>query len=97
MEYFFTDFVMEDQPLINKIRESGMFVYSVRDGEDKHYTIEKRAMVNRIGFVVTDTELPLTDGVITDVEFENLGGTASVELVQKVQRLKTDILDKEVK
>jgi len=54
-----TDFTKEDQPLIDKLREAGIFVYHLRDWDDEEegYNIEVYAIVNRIGFMLSDTDL----------------------------------------
>ena len=97
MQYYYTDFYYWEQALITKIRENGLYVYHLRDGEGIHFRIEKRVMVNRIGFLVTDQELPLhSDGIteyLTDVEFSELGGIESTHLREKVEALKLTCAD----
>ena len=76
MRYYFTDFCRSEQPVINRLRNEGKFVYALRDGEadvddDMRYTIEHRVFVNRIGFLVTDTDLNIEpDGYMSDTDFE---------------------------
>lgn len=70
MKYQYASFTREDQPIIDRLRAEGKFVYHLRDGEGIHFTICERAYVNNIGFVVTDTKLDLP---MTDVEFESMG------------------------
>lgn len=60
IRYYFTDFTVKNQELINKLREDGKFVYHLRDydsDEGNGFTIEKRVWVNRLGFLITDTDL----------------------------------------
>lgn len=70
MKYQYASFTREDQPLIDRLRSEGKYVYHLRDGEGIHFTIWEKAYVNNIGFVVTDTKLDLP---MTDVEFESMG------------------------
>ena len=74
MKYQFTDFVPSEQQLMNDIRAQGKFIYALRDQEGQGYTIEKRVYVNNIGFLITDEELPLKDGVLSSSEFSELNG-----------------------
>ena len=73
MKYHITDFHRYEQPLIDQLRREGYHVYGVRDLEGTHYSIEKHVVVNNIGFLVSDSELPLKDGSISDTELETLG------------------------
>ena len=94
MQYYFTDFYNWEQVLITKLRENGLYVYHLRDGNGTHFTIEKRVYVNRIGFLVTDQELPLhSDDCLSDVEFSELGGIESIELKEKVDAIKFECAD----
>lgn len=93
MQYYFTDFYHWEQVLINKLRENGLYVYHLRDGNGTHFTIEKRVLINRIGFLVTDQELPIPSEGLTDVEFSELGGVESKELREKVDAIKSECAD----
>ena len=57
MRYCFTNFNPADHESINKLRNSGKFVYGIRDAEGVHFTIEPHVVVNNIGHCVTDTDL----------------------------------------
>ena len=70
MKYQYVTFTREDQPLIDKLRTEGQYVYHLRDDNGIHFTVCERVYVNNIGFVVTDTKLKLP---MTDVEFEMKG------------------------
>lgn len=74
MKYQFTNFKPNEQQLMNDLRVQGKFIYALRNVDDLAYTIEKRVYVNNIGFLITDEELPLRNGVLTDVEFSELNG-----------------------
>lgn len=93
MQYYFTDFYYWEQVLITKLRENGLYVYHLRDGSGTHFTIEKRVLINRIGFLVTDQELPLHSDCLTDVEFSELGGVESKELREKVDAIRSECAD----
>lgn len=93
MQYYFTDFYYWEQVLINKLRENGLYVYHIRDGNGTCITIEKRVLINRIGFLVTDQELPLQDDCLTGVEFSRLGGIESIELQEKIDAIKLECAD----
>ena len=56
-----------------KLEEAGFFVYDMRDCGGEGYTVEKHVVVNRMGSVITDKELPLHCGErLNDDEFERL-------------------------
>ncbi len=80
MKYQFTNFKPSEQQLINDLRAQGKFIYALRNVDDLAYTIEKRVYVNNIGFLITDEELPLRNGVLTDVEFSELNGEEVFDL-----------------
>ena len=77
MRYWETDFCREEQPVIDKLREKGYFVYGLRDGEGEHYTVEPKVYVNNIGFIVTDEPIKFhtMDNMqfITDIELGEIG------------------------
>lgn len=86
MNYLITDFCRDDQPVINKLREDGYFVYGLRDGEGDHYTVEPKVFINNIGFVVTDKPIEFHEEgsrqYITDIELTELGTEdTSIKLV----------------
>ncbi len=80
MKYQFTNFVPSEQQLMNDLRAQGKFIYALRNVDDLAYTIERRVYVNNIGFLITDEELPLRNGVLTDVEFGELNGEEVFDL-----------------
>ena len=57
MRYIFTDFFAWQQPLIYELRKRGYGVYGVRSGEGDYESIEESVIVNRIGFLVTDSPI----------------------------------------
>lgn len=80
MKYQFTNFKPSEQQIMNDLRAQGKFIYALRNVDDLAYTIEKRVYVNNIGFLITDEELPLRNGVLTDVEFSELNGEEVFDL-----------------
>ena len=92
--YYFTNFKRYEQALINELRKKGYFVYGVRSTSGIHYTIEKRVIVNNIGFLITDTELPLHKGYLTDTELENLGWDESSSLYDEMKKVAEGISTK---
>lgn len=75
MQYQMTDFFRYEQPLIDQLRAEGKFVYGIRDGEGKHFSIASNVVVNNVGFIITDAKLELgKDNEISDDEFFALGG-----------------------
>ena len=89
--YYFTDFKRYEQKLINELRNKGYFVYGVRSTNGIHYTIEKKVLVNNIGFLITDTELPLHKGYLTDTELEKLGWDESLSLYDEMKKVSESI------
>lgn len=79
MKYEFTDFDASEQNVITQLRNNGKFVYHLRDAEGDGFTIERIVWVNRIGFLVTDTELKF-DEYMTGAEFADLGGEECIGL-----------------
>ena len=70
-----TDFYRWEQPLIDQLRAEGKFVYGLRDGAGVSFSIAPRVYVNNIGFLITDTELPLDQyNEMSDEEFFALQG-----------------------
>lgn len=80
MKYQFTNFKPSEQQLMNDLRAQGKFIYALRNVDDLAYTIEKRVYVNNIGFLITDEELPLRNGVLTGIEFSELNGEEVFDL-----------------
>lgn len=91
MKYWETDFCREEQPVIDKLREDGYFVYGLRDGEGDHYTIEPKVYVNNIGFIVTDEPIKFHDEEycphIYDTELREIG-EEDPEISRKIDTLK---------
>jgi len=73
MTYEFTDFNPSEQDKITHLRELGFFVYHLRN-QEKGFTIEKRVWANRIGFLVTDTDILGKKDFITSEEFTSMLG-----------------------
>ena len=90
MKYWETDFCREEQPVIDKLREDGYFVYGLRDGEGDHYTIEPKVYVNNIGFIVTDEPIMFHDEEcrphIYDTELREIG-EEDPEISRKIDEL----------
>jgi len=73
MNYEYVDFSPLEQNKITALRKQGLFVFHLRDQENG-FTIERKALINRIGFLVTDTNILGDKEYITDEEFSNLHG-----------------------
>lgn len=78
MRYYFTNFYHWEQPKINQLRREGKFVYSVIDDEGSHYTIVRKGIVNRIGFLITDEDILGDKESIDDEELMGMNGTEDV-------------------
>ena len=92
MQYQITDFFRYEQPLISQLRAEGKFVYGLRDGEENHFSIEPKVIVNNIGFLITDTELDLGKyKVMSDTEFFALGGEENNTLRAPVKDISTEL------
>lgn len=75
MTYEYTDFAPSEQDKITHLRNQGLFVYHLRDQEGSNFTIERRVLVNRIGFLITDTDILRENDCITNKEFSDMHGT----------------------
>jgi hypothetical protein len=89
MKYYITNFYRWEQPLIDAIRKNGFFVYGIRDCEGVHYSIEKRVLVNNIGFLVADSELATP---LSDTQLEIIG-KESLSLSDKIRVIADSIKD----
>ena len=90
MRYYITDFFRWEQQLINKLRENGYFVYGLRDCGGIHFSIEKHVIVNNIGFLVADKELPLVNGSMSDADLTKYG-PESPELIDEIEAIRRQI------
>lgn len=70
INYTETNFSRDEQSKIDDLRNRGFFVYALRDGEGRSYTIEKRALINNIGFLISDTDLSpfMTNDFVDEAE-----------------------------
>ncbi len=89
MKYYITNFYRWEQPLIDAIRKNGFFVYGIMDCEGVHYSIEKRVLVNNIGFLVADSELATP---LSDTQLEIIG-KESLSLSDKIRVIADSIKD----
>lgn len=89
MKYYITNFHRWEQPLIDALRKNGLFVYGIRDCEGIHFSIEKRVIVNNIGFLIADSELPTP---LSDTQLEALGEEC-VALSDKIRVIADSIKD----
>ena len=88
--FLFTDFFRHEQPLIDRIRKSGLFVYGVRDAEGDGFTIAPRVIVNRIGFLVTDHPLDLSGGEMTDDELY-ASAVEDLKIAEKIKAIRKEL------
>lgn len=88
--YYFTNFCCWEQDLIDQLRKEGYFVYGVRDKSGNHFSIEKRVIVNNIGFLVSTKEF---DTPISDIELSVLG-TEDVHISDKIREVSESISPK---
>lgn len=70
MRYYMSDDDI-NQPQIDWLKDNGYHIYGVRDADDgSDINIEDGfVLVNRIGLLITDTELSMPDGFITGKDF----------------------------
>ena len=96
MRYAMTDFHYWDKPLVDQLKAEGMHIYTLIDTGGIHYEITKNGLVNRYGYLVTDEPLSLTDGFMTDSDFEALEKTEDYGILCPLKDI-SDLLEQSIK
>ena len=94
-KYQITDFYYWEKPLIEQLEKEGKFIYMMRDTGGYYSTIEKNVVVNRIGYIITNEELPLEkyNNVLDFRDLEKLGYKETFDL-KTTEKDMTEILAK---
>lgn len=91
-KYCETDFFPWDKPLMEELRREGKHIYTLIDTGGSSYQICKGGFVNRFGYMITDTELPLNeDDYLESRDFSKLKWEHDYTLKKTVRDISAEI------